>query len=176
MKQGCVQIYYGTGKGKTTAAVGQGLRAAGRGLKVFMVQFMKTPDSGEVKAIQRLEPDFKVFHFEKERGFFWTLNEEEQKELRQDILNALQFVKKVLSAHQCDVLILDEILATLEVGLITRAQLVEILEERPEEMELILTGRMLPGEIANYADYITEMQQIRHPYEKGIPARLGIEY
>jgi len=176
MKKGCVQVYYGTGKGKTTAAVGQGLRCAGRGLKVFMVQFLKTPDTGEVEAIQRLDPEFKVFHFERSRGFFWTLNEDERQELQRDVNNAVQFIKKVLGTRQCDVLILDEILAAVEVGLMTTEQLEELLKERPEEMELILTGRILPGEIAKYADYITEMQQIRHPYEKGLTARLGIEY
>lgn len=176
MKKGCVQIYYGTGKGKTTAAVGQGLRAMGRGLSVFMIQFLKTPGSGEVEAVKKYISEFKTFHFEKSRGFYWTLSEAEKQEIRQETANAMQFAKKVLNTRQCDVLILDEILASLEMELITTAQLEELLRERPEDVEMILTGRILPGIIANYADYITEMQQIRHPYEKGLPAREGIEY
>ena len=97
MKKGCVQIYCGTGKGKTTAAVGQGLRAAGRGLTVFMIQFLKTPDSGEVEAVKKYIPGFKTFHFEKARGFFWTLSEEEKQEIRQETANTMQFARKVLN-------------------------------------------------------------------------------
>lgn len=176
MKKGCVQIYYGQGKGKTTAALGQGLRSAGAGLKVFMVQFLKTAGSGELEAVKQLEPDFRIFRFERPHGFFWTLSPEEKVDLKEDVANALQFIRKVLSNRQCDVLILDEILGALEKELITTSQLEELLLGRPEEMEILLTGRKLPDSIAQYGDYITHMQQIRHPFENGLPAREGIEY
>ncbi|MCM8710057.1 cob(I)yrinic acid a,c-diamide adenosyltransferase [Clostridium sp. SYSU_GA19001] len=175
-KKGCVQIYTGNGKGKTTAAVGLAVRAAGNGLKVYMVQFLKSDFTGEVESAKKLEPNFKIFRFEKRRGFFWTLNEEEKKELKEEIQEAYRFCFKVLKERQCDILIMDEIMGALSNELVSKEQMLELIDVRPEDMELILTGRNVPEEILEKADLITEMKDIKHYFSEGIKAREGIEY
>lgn len=176
MEKGLIQVYTGDGKGKTTAALGQGIRACGRGLKVYMIQFLKSSDTGELNAIKRLEPQFMVFRFEKERGFIWTLNEHEIAELKDEIKEAFGFAKKVVSDKQCDVLILDEIMAAIGNGLIDAESVADLLEGKPSGMEIIMTGRNVPDRIKDLADYVSEVVMVKHPFEKGIGARKGIEF
>ncbi|KRQ87225.1 Cob(I)yrinic acid a,c-diamide adenosyltransferase [Caloramator mitchellensis] len=176
LSQGCIQVYTGNGKGKTTAAIGQGVRAAGDELKVYMVQFLKGSETGELKSIAKLEPYFKIFRFEKKRGFFWTLSDEEKAELKKEIEKAFEFCKEVLKNKECDMLILDEIMGVLHNKLLTVEEVVEFLKSKPEDIEIIMTGRNVPNEIQEIADLITEMKDIKHYFEKGIPARKGIEF
>lgn len=176
MKQGLTQVYCGNGKGKTTAAIGLGIRALGNNMKVIMIQFLKNDHSGECKFLKTLEPGFKVFHFEKNRGFTWNLTEEEKKEQKQEIEMAVKFARKVMDTGECDILILDEILAAVEHGYISVQTLLEVIANRPEAMELVLTGRVLPEEIEGRVDYISAIHAVKHPMEKGIDARIGIEY
>lgn len=176
MEKGLVEVYYGTGKGKTTAAIGLGIRALGNNYKVIMVQFLKNDDTSECKMLKNLEPQFKVFNFEKKRGFTWELTEEEKAEITSETQNALKFASKVMDTGECDVLILDEILNTVGLGLIGEDALCELIDNKPEEVELVLTGRTLSEEIAKRADYISNIEAIKHPMEKGMPARAGIEY
>lgn len=176
LKKGCVQVYTGNGKGKTTAAVGLAVRAAGNGLKVYMVQFLKSSQTGELESAKKLEPNFQIFRFEKKRGFFWTLNEEEKQELQKELQEALTFCMEVLKQRKCDLLIMDEIMGALHTNLISKQQVLELLAARPENMELVLTGRNVPEEIAEKADLITEMREVKHYYTQGIPSRKGIEF
>lgn len=176
MERGLVQVYCGDGKGKTTAAIGQGIRGVGRGFKVIMIQFLKGGISGEMKSLAKLEPDFKVFRFEKERDFYKFLSDKEKEEVRIEIENAMHFAKKVFDTKECDILILDEILGVVENDIISVEKLKQFIENKPEQMELILTGRKLPKELEEYSDYISEIKMVKHPYEQGIEARLGIEY
>ncbi len=176
MDKGLVHIYCGDGKGKTTAAVGLGMRAIGNDYKVIMIQFLKCGDSGECKIIREIEPRFNVFNFEKKRGFTWELNDEEKAELKSEIGNALMFATKVMNTRQCDLLILDEVLNALSLGFITEEQMCEIIDNKPDEIELVLTGRDAPESIKERADYISKIELIKHPYEEGIDARRGIEY
>lgn len=176
MDKGLIQVYTGEGKGKTTAAIGQGIRACGRGKRVYMVQFLKGSETGELLTLKNLEPGFKVFRFEKERGFIWSLCESEIKELKSEISKAFEFVKETLKAGACDVLILDEIMAVLSNRLIEFEDLIDIVKNKPENIELILTGRNVPEEIVELADYVSQIGCIKHPFEKGIAAREGIEY
>ena len=176
MEKGLVQIYTGDGKGKTTAAIGQGIRAFGRGKTVYMVQFLKSSDTGEMAVIKNLEPGFKLFRFEKQRGFVWTLNEEEMEELKGEITNALSFVKDTLKNNYCDVLILDEIMGVLGNGLIEVDEILDLIKIKPDNVELILTGRNAPEELIEVADYVSQINCIKHPFQKGIAAREGIEY
>lgn len=171
-----IQAYYGEGKGKTTAAIGQGIRAIGNHYKVIMIQFLKNDDTCECKFLKHLEPDFTVFHFEKKHGFTWELNEEEKQELRSETSNALKFAAKVIDAGQCDVLILDEILNSISLGFANEADVCALMDNRSEELELILTGRELPSSIAKRADYISYINKVKHPIDQGIEARKGIEY
>lgn len=176
MENGLIEVYYGTGKGKTTAAIGLGLRAIGHNYKVIMIQFLKNDTTGECQVLKDLEPYFKVFHFEKRRGFTWQLTEEEKQDLRSETKNALKFASKVMDTGECDVLILDEILNSVELGFVQESDVCELMENKPDDIELVLTGRTLPACLAEKADYISRIEAIRHPMEKGIDARCGIEY
>lgn len=176
MEMGLVQIYCGTGKGKTTAAIGQGIRAIGQGYKVIMVQFLKAAYTGEIDTLKKLEPDFKLFRFEKERGFFWNLGDDEKEELKKDIKNAMNFVNKVLDTKECEVLILDEVLGAVKNGLIKSEDICMLIDSKPDNIEIILTGRDVPEEIAKRANYISRIQAEKHPMNQGIVARKGIEY
>ncbi|HOQ17302.1 MAG: cob(I)yrinic acid a,c-diamide adenosyltransferase [Epulopiscium sp.] len=176
MEKGLIQVYCGDGKGKTTAAIGQGIRAVGQGLKVIMIQFLKIPSSGEINVLKNLEPDFKIFHFERPRRFFWELNEEEKNELKNDILNGINFAKKVLDTKECDMLILDEILGVIENSLFEEDELCRILDNKPDEIEIILTGRKVTEKIEERAHYVSWIQEKKHPFQSGIKARKGIEY
>jgi len=176
MNLGLIQVYYGEGKGKTTAAIGQGIRAIGQGLKVIMIQFLKSSSTGELETLKKLEPDFKVFRFEKPRDFFWNLNEEEKKELKTEIINGINFAKKVLDTRECDILILDEVLATIENNIISEKEICDLLDRKPQEIEVILTGRRLPEGVKERADYISEIKAVKHPFNQGIAARKGIEF
>lgn len=176
LDRGLVQIYTGDGKGKTTAALGQAMRAAGNGLKVYMVQFLKTSDTGELHSSERLHPYFRIFRFERPRGFFWTLNDNEKAELKEDVTKAFEFCKKVLSDHECDVLILDELMAVITNGILSIDEVLNLIKSKPEDLEIIMTGRNAPQEIKDAADLVTEMKEVKHYFHKGIPQRKGIEF
>ena len=170
-----IQIYTGDGKGKTTASIGQGIRAAGRGLKVYMVQFLKGTPTGELEILKNID-NFKVFRFEEARDFVWNLNEEEIEELKKEVLEAYKFILKVVENGECDLLIMDEIMGVLGNKFLTASDIIEIINRNKHNIEIVMTGRNVPDELAERADLITEMKMIKHYYEKGIPAREGIEY
>ncbi|WP_139375985.1 cob(I)yrinic acid a,c-diamide adenosyltransferase [Clostridium oryzae] len=176
MERGYVQVYTGNGKGKTTAAFGLAIRAVGDGMKVYIVQFLKTSPTGEVEAIKKLADNIKVFRFEKKRGFFWTLNDEEKTELKKEVQKAYEFVQQVIENEKCDILILDEIMGAITNKLLTETQVLELIEKKPLTMELVLTGRNVPEAIAKKADLITEMKDIKHYMNEGVTARKGVEY
>ncbi|NLK21570.1 MAG: cob(I)yrinic acid a,c-diamide adenosyltransferase [Epulopiscium sp.] len=176
MDLGLIQVYSGDGKGKTTAAIGQGIRAIGQGMKVIMIQFLKSSYTGELQTLKKLEPDFKVFRFEKPRDFFWNLNEDEKKELKNEIINAMNFANKVLDTGECDILILDEILGAIENDLVDEKEVCNLLDHKPREMEVILTGRKLTNAIKDRVHYISVIESVKHPISGGIEARKGIEY
>ncbi|AEE96592.1 cob(I)yrinic acid a,c-diamide adenosyltransferase [Mahella australiensis] len=175
MKKGYIQIYTGNGKGKTTAALGLALRAVGRGLKVIMIQFLKGVDSGELHSAQRLAPEFTIYRFESSHKFISDMSDDELAQLRQDISRGFDFSKQVIQGNACDILILDEIMAAIHSGFINVSEVVELMRSKPDNIELVLTGRNVPDEIADLADLITEMKPIKHYYDKGVTARKGIE-
>ncbi|MEG0013744.1 MAG: cob(I)yrinic acid a,c-diamide adenosyltransferase [Cellulosilyticaceae bacterium] len=176
MEQGLVQIYCGNGKGKTTSAIGLGIRAIGSKLKVIMIQFLKNDNTGECETLKNLEPYFKVFHFEKRRGFTWTLTDEEKAELKNEIAMAIKFAKKVMDTEECDVLILDEIFGAISGGFVTEEELCELIDGKTDQVELVLTGRDVPESVAQRAAYISKIEPVKHPMNEGIMARKGIEY
>ncbi|MDT8718948.1 cob(I)yrinic acid a,c-diamide adenosyltransferase [Clostridium sp. 19966] len=176
MEKGYVQIYTGNGKGKTTAALGLGLRAAGNKFKVYMIQFLKTSPTGELESIKNLEPYFKVFRFESSKNFFWNLNDEEKKLLKKEVDQAYDFIMDTIKTEACDVLILDEILGALANKLIEEREIIDIIDKKPKSMELILTGRNAPEGLIERADLVTEMKDVKHYMNEGIAARKGIEY
>ena len=172
-RKGLVHIYCGDGKGKTTAALGLALRAAGRGMKVVIARFLKTEDSGEVKMLYQL-PGIVLLPCKKNFGFTFSMGEEEKKE-------ASRYCQKVFThavnlGQEADLLIFDEVLAACNAGLLTKKCLEAFLDSRPQGLEVVLTGRNPWESLLSAADYVTEMQAVKHPYQKGIYARRGIEY
>ncbi|WP_291582768.1 cob(I)yrinic acid a,c-diamide adenosyltransferase [Clostridium sp. UBA6640] len=176
LKEGYIQIYTGNGKGKTTAAVGLATRAAGNEFKVTMVQFLKSGSTGELESAKKLSPHFNIYRFEKPRGFFWTLNDDQKAELKEEIQEAYRFCLKVMADKQCDILIMDEIMGALGNELVSEEQLLELMDKKPKDMELIMTGRNVPERIMEKANLVTEMKDVKHYFNEGVPARKGVEF
>lgn len=152
-----VQVFYGPGKGKTSAAVGQCIRAASLGQSVIIIQFLKGKDSEEFNFLERLEPDIKLFRFEKSEESYDLLLPSQQKEEKQNILNGFNFAKKVIDTGECDVLVLDEVLGLLDIGLIEVSDIIKLIELRDDYTRLVLTGRNLPEELREYIDIISKL-------------------
>ena len=169
LKEGYVQVYTGNGKGKTTAAMGLAFRAAGDGMEVKVVQFLKSWKTGELESAKRFD-NLEILRFEKVKGFTWELNEEELAQLKSEVRVGFDFVKGLVENRGCDILILDEVMASISGGFIGEDEIVELIEKKPKDMELILTGRNVPEKIMEKADLITEMREIKHYYKKGVPA------
>ena len=159
--------------GKTTAALGQGFRATGHGFKVYLIQFMKGNTMyGEVDAIKNT-PNFEIRQFG--RPDFVDKNNPEEIDI-QLAKEGLAHAKEIVAAGEVDMLILDEVNVAVEWGLFSYRKIIELIKNKPENMELVLTGRHAPGEFIELADTVTEMKEIKHPYMEGIVARKGIEY
>lgn len=172
LEKGLVQVYTGNGKGKTSASFGLALRAVGRGLKVYVIQFIKGGfDYGELYVVDKL-PGLTLEAFG--RGKFVS----EEKPDMVDIDLARQALAKAqeIMKGDVDVLILDEINVAVNLKLIDIKEVLELIRKKPEHMELVLTGRKAPVEIVQAADLVTEMIEIKHPYNSGFKARKGIEY
>ena len=174
MKKGLIHVYYGDGKGKTTAALGLGLRASGRGLRALLLQFLKGQDSGEIKAMELL-PDFKVIEAPERIPFYFQMDPDEKNAYRNQARKMFFTSCRCAVEGDADLLILDEGLDAIACEIVTEREMIDFLKEKPVELEVVLTGRNPTQEILSLADYITEMKKIRHPFDKGIPARLGIE-
>lgn len=168
-----IHIYTGCGKGKTSAALGLGLRALGSGKKVLLIQFLKNGSSSEVRVIKKYLPKFEVKSFGR-KGF---LDKNGLK--KQDYQLAEQgfnLAKKAVHSRKYEIIILDEINVALNLGLLKISGLIELIKIVPQDKELILTGRRASKKILKYADLITEMKEVKHYFKKGIKARKGIEY
>ncbi|MCM0649960.1 cob(I)yrinic acid a,c-diamide adenosyltransferase [Clostridium swellfunianum] len=176
LEKGYVQVYTGNGKGKTTAAIGQAMRAVGNGLRVYMLQFLKTDPTGELEISKLIGDKFQIFRFESKKGFFWTLNDAEKAVLKEEVNRAYEFAVEVIKNNSCDVFIMDEIMGILSNKLLTEQQVIELIDNKPSSMEIILTGRNVPASIKDRADLVTEMKEIKHYMEKGVFSREGIEY
>ncbi len=152
--KGSVQVYYGSGRGKTTASLGLGIRAAGMGKQVIMIQFLKKKHSETLDFLQKLEPELKIFRFEKASCSYSDMTPEERGEQKANIKVALSYTKKVLDTDQCDLLILDDIFGLIDYDIITIDELMDLISLRDESMNLVLTGRRMPDRIRDIADSI----------------------
>jgi cob(I)alamin adenosyltransferase len=170
---GMVHVYTGDGKGKTTAALGLGMRAAGHGYHVLMIQFMKGDIKyGELESAKAM-PNFDILQF----GRPDFVDKEKPAQVDIDLArNGLEHARKAVKTGKADVLILDEVNVAVEWKLIHASDVLEIVRSRPEGMEIVLTGRYAPKEFIEMADTVTEMREIKHPYKEGILARKGVEY
>lgn len=172
MEQGLVHIYCGDGKGKTTCAFGLALRCAGTGAQVRIAQFLKSGDSGEVTAMQQFD-NVELLRAKQGTKFTFQMNAAEKAQAARD---HTQLLRQVFADTQhLRMLVLDEIMAACTTGMVDTDELVSLIQARPPELEVVLTGRNPPQALLDLADYITEMKKIRHPYDKGITARRGIE-
>ena len=170
-KKGYVQVYTGDGKGKTTAAAGLALRAAGAGLPVFFAQFVKSMAYGEVHAFKRFQDRVTVRLYG--RGCFIRGTPEEED--IQAARKGLEEVRHALRSGRYRVVILDEINIAVYFGLISVEELLALLDEKPEDVELVLTGRKADPRVVDRADLVTEMKEQKHYYNEGVQARDGIE-
>jgi cob(I)alamin adenosyltransferase len=173
LERGLVQVYTGNGKGKTSAAFGLALRAIGRGLKVYIIQFIKGGfDYGEIYIVDKL-PNLTLKAFGRGKFVMTKPPEKEDVKLAKE---ALKLAEKVVQSGKYDVVVLDEINVALSLKLINLKLVLELIECRPKHVELVLTGRDAPTEIVEMADLVTEMKEVKHPYKKGLQARRGVEY
>jgi cob(I)alamin adenosyltransferase len=168
---GFVHVYTGNGKGKTTAALGLALRASGSGLKVFVQQFAKAKDCGELKALARLR-NIKVSQC---GNVSFIIGKPKITDI-QCARRGLELAVESILSGKYDLVILDEINVAMNLGLIDSSEVKELIAAKPACVELVLTGRGCPVSIKKIADLVTEMREVRHPYKKGIAARQGIEY
>lgn len=168
-----IQLYTGDGKGKTTAAIGQTIRAAGRGWPIVFAQFMKGNDTGELAILRRL-PKIQICRSDEDFGFYRSMTDEQKKKMTVIHDQILDTLLAAAEKGTCKMIVLDEITYPVKWGLIDGNKLQRLLEHT--ELEIILTGRDAAPYLADKADYITEMRMLRHPYDKGISAREGIEY
>lgn len=171
LEKGYIQVYTGDGKGKTTAALGLTLRAVGYGLKVYIAQFIKGMKYSEIKALEQFKDSVEIRQFG--RGcFIRTLPVQEDIEMAGE---GLSEIKKILTSAKYDVVILDEINVALHFNLLKIDDVLELMSLKPENVEIILTGRRVAPQIMEIADLVTEMKEIKHYYAKGVKARPGIE-
>ena len=188
-----IHAYTGDGKGKTTAAFGLAMRASGHGFRVYVIQFMKgSIYSGETISTMRLSPQIHVEHFGRECpnalgiAMGWTKcagcgkcfikNGEVTLEDIEQAKGAYDRVIEIFEGDEADMVVLDEISNAINLGVMDVVQAVELVKKRPDKVELILTGRSMPEELLDLADLVTEMKAVKHPFEKGVCARRGVEY
>jgi cob(I)alamin adenosyltransferase len=174
--KGLIIIYYGNGKGKTTAALGVALRAIGYNHAVCMIQFIKGEwDYGELYSSNKLKPNFELIVTGK--GFIGIIDDDHLiEEHIQSSKNALKIAREKIGSNKYNIIILDEINYALKLNLITENEVIDLLDSKPAELNIIMTGNYLSDKILEIADLVTEMKEVKHPYKKGIKAKKGIDF
>jgi cob(I)alamin adenosyltransferase len=175
MEKGLVHIYCGDGKGKTTAAVGLCTRAAGSGRKVLFVQFLKDGRSGELKTLARI-PGVEILAGVPVNGFLRDKDAVARRSTAAEHQARFEDAVRLVSHGTYDILVLDEAMAAVNLSLVPLEAITAFLDTRPAGLEVVLTGREPPQELLDRADYISRIECVRHPYQKGIAARRGIEW
>lgn len=166
-----IELFYGEGKGKTTCAMGIALRAQGRGRTVCVAQFLKSEDTGERFALRTL-PGVTLLPAPEKLKFTFAMSKEEKQQCARDSMEML----RAAETSACDIVILDEICAAVSAGMVPLKEVLTFLDRTPEKREIVLTGRSPAPELLARADYATELKKVKHPYDRGVPARLGIEW
>ena len=176
MDEGLVIVYTGNGKGKTTAALGMALRAIGYDHKICMIQFIKGSwHYGEMTSSKRLEPEFELTAVGK--GFVGILDDNTPKDVHQKIAReAIEIAKQKILSEKYDIVILDEINYAVNLGLVDVGDVLELVKIRPKKLNLVLTGNHVKQQLVDVADLVTEMREIKHPFQKGIRAKRGIDF
>lgn len=161
MKQGQIYVYSGDGHGKSPAALGKAVMMAAAGKSVVIIQFLKEKGLGDSAFLSRLEPEIKIFRFEKSDRNFFELPEDKQTEEIINIKNGINFAKKVLATGECDLLIMDEVLGLVDNGIITVEDLKNLLEAKDDETDIIMTGISLNDEICMLADEVSRIETLK---------------
>jgi cob(I)alamin adenosyltransferase len=170
---GFIQIYTGNGKGKSTAAIGQAVRAAGYGLKTYIAQFMKEYPYNELNSLKHLSDWITIEQFGGD-DFVYKKELPGKKELEK-ASKALESSKNKMLSGDYDLIILDEVIVAIYFKLLQTDELIDFIKQKPENVELILTGRYCPDKLIELADLVTEMKEVKHYYQKGVKSRRGIE-
>ena len=173
-KLGLVHIYCGDGKGKTTSSVGLTVRALGAGLRVVFCQFLKSGKSSELNILKSLD-NLTYVSGEGVRGFISRMSEEEVNKIRHMHNEMLDECIDLCKSGKCDMLVLDEIMAAVNLNVADFDKLLDFLRNRSENIEIVMTGRDPKPELIEIADYVSEVKKIKHPYDRGINARVGVE-
>ena len=171
---GLIHLYHGDGKGKTTCAMGLALRCAAQGEQIVIAQFLKDGTSGECRMLAKLD-NVAVLAAKPVGKFSFAMNEEEKETTRQALARTLRAAADFAEREHARMLVLDEVCGAISTGLLDEKMVLDILDHKPEELEVVLTGRDPSEELQARADYISEICKRRHPYDKGITAREGIE-
>ena len=169
MERELTEVYCGNGKGKTALAIGQSIREAVQGKSVIVIQFLKGCEKRSLDFLEDLDNlDFKIFRFEKRDCCYEQLTEEEKAEERSNILNGLNFARKVVVTQECDFLLLDEILGLLDRGIVTVDAIIDSLKQKDESMHIVMTGWNFPEELKPYVDTITTLnsEEVHHSCEQ----------
>lgn len=174
-EKGLIHVYYGFGKGKTTAALGLALRVSGWGMQVVIVQFLKNTPCGELLSLAQL-PNITILRGKAGKGFVEGMDVAMRKATRE--IHDANFAKAVdlVEKGQCDVLILDEVMDACQLGLLDEEAFAQLIHNKPRALELVITGHEPIDWVIDKADYVTEMTKVKHPYDAGIAARKGIEF
>lgn len=175
LEKGYTHLYFGYGKGKTTAAVGLGIRAVGAGMKVAMIQLLKGVQSSEEIALKHI-PNFDLYRYQKSDKFYSFADEKEKESIILDFKTSIKKLDEILSSNKYDMIILDEILDCIDVGLMTEEDVVQIISEKPSNIEIVLTGHKKYDLLIEKADLVTETTSVKHYMDIGVAARKGIEY
>ena len=175
MERGLVHLYYGDGKGKTTAALGLALRALGCGRRVVLVQFLKNTPCGELTALACHE-GMTVLRGKAGTHFTFAMTEQERTQTKAIHESNLAQAMALVQSGECNLLILDEVIDALQTGLLDENLLRQTVLKKPDGLELVMTGHYAVDWLVQAADYVTEMKKCKHPFDRGIPARKGVEF
>ncbi len=170
---GYIQVYTGNGKGKTTAALGLAFRAAGRGFKTYVAQFLKAQLTGEIEAAKKLSPLIRIEQFGRE-GFITVKDGPDDEDITRAGAGLAKALEAMLSGEY-RIVILDEVNTAVHFKILRETDVLDFIDKRPAEVELVLTGRYAPASFIGRADLVTEMREIKHYFERGVKAREGIE-
>lgn len=172
LEKGFIHIYTGNGKGKTTAAIGLGIRATGEGLKVYMIQYMKGRRYSESDALKNMK-NFTVVQFGRDE----FVSKENPEQIDIDLARkGFEHAKEIIKNGEHDLIILDEINVAVDFKLIPLKDVLKLMDEKPEKVELVLTGRYVHPDMVKQADLVSEILEIKHPYQNGIQSRKGIDW
>ena len=157
MSTGKIQVYYGAGRGKTSAALGYAIHEASKGESVIVIQFLKRKDEDEISFLGRLEPEIRLFRFQKSEKYYNELPDEGQLEEQMNMKNGINYARKVLQTGECNILILDEVLGLLNEQIVSEEEILQLMELKSDDMDLIMTGQIISDGIITHADEVDEI-------------------